>query len=92
MTLRTKLSAKGQVVLPKAVRDALAWQPGQAIEVVQHGGGVTLRAAPTTKGASTEAVLARIWARNPYGGPTVTIEDMDVAVRTAAARRAERSR
>jgi len=90
MTARTTLSAEGQVVLPKAVRDALAWQPGQAIEVVQHSGGVTLRAVPATTGAATGEILARIWARNRHSGPTVTIEDMDAAVRAMAVRRAGR--
>ena len=39
----TKLSAKGQVVLPKNVRDAHGWAPGVEFIVENTPGGVLLR-------------------------------------------------
>ena len=36
------LSPKFQIVIPKEVREALSWKPGQKIEVLQFGDHVTL--------------------------------------------------
>ena len=42
----TTLSSKGQVIIPKSVRDELQWAPGTVFRVVAHGGGVLLTPAP----------------------------------------------
>ena len=39
----TTVSSKGQVVLPKEVRDQLGWKPGTKLQVVASREGVTLR-------------------------------------------------
>jgi AbrB family looped-hinge helix DNA binding protein len=41
--METKLSSKGQVVLPKAVREALDWQAGADLTVEQGDDFVVLR-------------------------------------------------
>lgn len=43
MNAMTKVSAKGQVVIPKAVRDRLHWTSGTPLEVIDGPNGVTLR-------------------------------------------------
>jgi AbrB family looped-hinge helix DNA binding protein len=43
MTAMTKVSAKGQVVIPKDVRDRLRWPQGTELEVVDGPAGVMLR-------------------------------------------------
>ena len=43
--VRTRLSAKGQMVLPKRIRDELGWQPGQEFQVDREGDRVVVRAA-----------------------------------------------
>ena len=43
MNARAKLSVKGQVVIPKDVRDLLKWKSGIDLEVIQRGDSVTLR-------------------------------------------------
>ena len=43
----TKLSSKGQVVLPKAIREALNWPPGADLTVEQGEDCVVLRRKPS---------------------------------------------
>lgn len=40
---RTRISAKGQVVLPKKIRDELGWTRGQELEVETAVDGIVLR-------------------------------------------------
>lgn len=42
----TTLSSKGQVIIPKAVREALQWAPGTVFRVVVCDGGVVLTPEP----------------------------------------------
>jgi AbrB family looped-hinge helix DNA binding protein len=49
---KTRLSSKGQVIIPKAVRDRHGWATGLELEVEDRGDAVVLRPAkpfpPTT--------------------------------------------
>jgi len=48
----TRLSTKGQIVLPKEIRSAHAWGPGTEFTVEETAGGILLRPArrfPPTK-------------------------------------------
>ena len=88
----TRISTKGQLVLPKAVRERHQWASGQVIEVIDVPGGVMLRPkAPIADTLKAHEILARIAARSTYRGPVVTIEEMDEGVRAAAVARYERS-
>lgn len=40
------VGAKGQVVIPKEIRDALGIKPGQEVVFERRGDGVVLRSAP----------------------------------------------
>jgi AbrB family looped-hinge helix DNA binding protein len=47
----TRLSTKGQIILPKGIRDSRAWGPGTEFTVEETGEGILLRPAahfPTT--------------------------------------------
>jgi AbrB family looped-hinge helix DNA binding protein len=77
MNARTRLSAKGQVVLPQSIRTALDWHEGKGLEVVRHGGAVTLRpvpARPRYTAAEAFALLAKI---GPAAVDRVSDEEMD---------------
>jgi AbrB family looped-hinge helix DNA binding protein len=84
----TTLSSKGQVVLPRSVREARGLREGAKFEVIDAGEDIVLRQIgkqrvdfpPTTK----DDLLA---ARIKYDGPPVSIEDMDRAVQEEAKRR-----
>ena len=81
MNAKTTLSAKGQVVIPKDIRDALGLKPGQSLAVIQAAGGVLLRPVSTKSGRSFEEITARIREiAPPWKGPPVSIQEMDAAV------------
>jgi AbrB family looped-hinge helix DNA binding protein len=64
----TRLSSRGQVVLPKRVREANRWDPGQEFEVVQTEEGVLLRPRSPFPETTFEAVCGR----TGYDGPAVS--------------------
>jgi AbrB family looped-hinge helix DNA binding protein len=81
MTKHTKVSAKGQVVIPKDVRDRLHWGPGTELEVVDGPAGVMLRARPSMmKKLPFDEALARLRAVVDYKGPAGTDEDWKEAI------------
>lgn len=83
----TKLSSKGQIVLPKAVREQHGWAPGTEFVVESTPDGVRLRAK--TQFPLTQ--LDQVFGSVPHAGPAKTIEAMDAGIRTAVARRYRRA-
>lgn len=76
MGARTKLSAKGQVMIPKDVRDRLGWAPGTTLEVTEApGGGIGVRKAGPDKPLSFEEATARLRAAADYRGPSFTEDE-----------------
>jgi AbrB family looped-hinge helix DNA binding protein len=73
---RTRLSSKGQVIIPKAVRDRQGWQPGVELEVEDRGDAVVLRRPKPFPPTTFEEVRGCL----KYDGPPATIEEMDEAV------------
>jgi AbrB family looped-hinge helix DNA binding protein len=81
MTKHTKVSAKGQVVIPKDVRDRLHWHPGTELEVVDGPAGVMLRAKPPAiKKRPFKESLARLQAIANYDGPIYSEEAVHAAI------------
>lgn len=80
MNAKTTLSAKGQVVIPKDVRDQLGFTSGQIFDVVPMGGGVFLNPQHKKSGRSFEEIMVGIKARYQHQGPPVSIEEMDEAI------------
>jgi AbrB family looped-hinge helix DNA binding protein len=80
---QTRVSTKGQVVLPKAIRDRRNWTPGTALTIEDRPEGVLLKASPSFAPTKVEDVFGRL-------GPVdraLTIEEMDAAVMAEARRR-----
>jgi len=74
MNAQTKLSAKGQVVIPKGVRDRLGWLQGSSLEVVETGDGVLLRRPRVRKKISVAEASERLRTIIKYEGPPLPIE------------------
>lgn len=72
----TKLSTKGQLVVPKAIRDRHNWKPGTKLTVVDTAEGMLVKAAPLFPLTRIEDVAGCL----KYDGPPVSLEDMDAAV------------
>jgi len=95
MGVEIKLSSKGQVVIPKEMRDALGLKPGQSLDVTRAGGGILLRPTGAKSGRSFEEITANIRALVRYDGPPVSVEEMNRAIAEGwadAARRSDRAR
>jgi AbrB family looped-hinge helix DNA binding protein len=79
----TQLSSKGQVVIPKSVRQAHQWRPGTKFVVEETSGGILIRPLqpfpPTT--------LAGGLGCTGYGGRAKTVKEMQEGVDEAFRRR-----
>jgi AbrB family looped-hinge helix DNA binding protein len=80
----TIMSTKGQVILPKAVRERRKWGVGTRLIVEETPEGVLLRPAPLFAPTNIDEVFGSL----KYKGPAVTIEQMDEGVAAEARRRA----
>jgi AbrB family looped-hinge helix DNA binding protein len=82
-TAKTRISTKGQIVLPKALRDRQGWRPGDELVVEERSEGVMLRREVKYTPSRMEDVFGSL-------GPSdrvVSIEEMNQGVLEEAARR-----
>lgn len=84
----TRLSSKGQVILPKAVREARNWEPGTEFTVEEVDDGVLLRPVKPFKPTTLEEVVGC----TGYKGPARSLEDMERAVARGVRERRARGR
>jgi AbrB family looped-hinge helix DNA binding protein len=85
----TVVSTKGQVILPKAIRDKRHWPAGTRLEVQETPDGVLLKeAAPIFAPTRTEDVYGCL----KHLGPPPTLEEMDAAITAEVKRRYARGR
>ena len=82
----TLLSSKGQVIIPKAVREARRWNPGTRLTVQETHEGVLLKPAAPPEKAALHGGLAAIRSRVNYQGRAVSLQEMDAAVLREAGR------
>ena len=78
----TTLSTKGQVILPKAVRDHRRWVPGTRLVVKDTPDGVLLTPESPFPPTRIEDVVGCL----KYDGPPISIEDMNLGVLEMARR------
>jgi AbrB family looped-hinge helix DNA binding protein len=84
----TVISTKGQVILPKAVRERRQWTPGTRLVVEETAEGVLLKAAPVFAPTRPEEVFASlVGGRRPK-----SLEEMETGIAAEVKRRHARHR
>jgi AbrB family looped-hinge helix DNA binding protein len=79
----TTVSTKGQVILPKAIRQQLRWSPGTRLIVENTPDGVLLRQAELFPETQPKDVYGSL----PHTGAPKTLEEMDAGIAAEARRR-----
>jgi AbrB family looped-hinge helix DNA binding protein len=82
--ITTTVSTKGQVILPKAIRDQRQWSAGTKLIVEETPEGVLLKSLPVFAPTDMTAVFGSL---RPTG-PALSIDDMDAVITAEARRRA----
>jgi len=80
----TTVSTKGQVILPKAIRDQRHWPAGTKLIVEETPEGVLLKSMPVF--ASTD--MAAVFGSLRPTGAAMSIDDMNAVIAEEAKRRA----
>jgi AbrB family looped-hinge helix DNA binding protein len=85
---KTRLSSKGQVVIPKQVRAAHRWSAGQEFVVIDVEDGVLLRAKSPFPASRIDDVAASL----KYAGEPKTLDEMEAAIARGASEHQHGSR
>lgn len=78
--MTTILSRNGRVTIPKPLRDAQLWMPGQHLEVIGVDGGILLRPVHPFVSSTLEQVAASL----RYSGSPKTLAEMEEAIQQGA--------
>ena len=84
----TRLSTKGQIILPKAIRISRDWKPGTAFTIEEAGDGILLRPAVRFPATSLEEVAGCLRSKGKSKSPA----QMSAAVEREVLRRHDRGR
>ena len=76
----TRLSSKGQIIIPKTIRTAHRWKTGVRFAVEDTGDGLLLRPLAVFPETRVDEVIGC----TGYRGPKRTIEDMEAAIAKGA--------
>jgi AbrB family looped-hinge helix DNA binding protein len=84
----TRLSTKGQIIVPKGIRVARAWGPGTEFTVEETGGGILLRPTPHFPNTNLEEVAGCLRSKRKSKTPA----QMRAAIGREVQRRHDRGR
>jgi AbrB family looped-hinge helix DNA binding protein len=76
----TKLSSKGQVIIPKHIRESHHWDTGLELQVIEFEGGILLKPKAPFEKTSVSDVAGCL----QYTGSRKTDEDIQEAMKQAA--------
>jgi antitoxin PrlF len=72
------MTSKGQITVPKDVREALALTPGTKVSFTRNAEGDFVL-------STSRPSLSNLAGRLRYSGPAISLDDMDVAIAEGAA-------
>ncbi len=81
--LITRVSTKGQVILPKSIRQERRWDPGTRLIVEDTPDGVLLKEAPVFDPTRSDNVYGCL----PSTGGPKTLDEMEASIVAEAQRR-----
>jgi len=84
----TRVSAKGQVVLPKSLRESQKWDTGTELAVEAMDGGLFLRALQPFQ----ESTMDQVFGCLEYNGKPRSVSEMDSAIAKETRKRRGRGR
>ena len=76
----TTVSSKGQVVIPREVREAHGWEPGTVLVIEEQGDGILLRSVLVFALTSVEDLLGCV----AYTGEAKSLADMEAGIAEGA--------
>lgn len=76
----TKISSKGQVVIPKSIRKNYGWAPGQELVVIETEDGIVLKPKKPFEETSLDEVAGCL----EFQGRTKTLEEFEEGIRKGA--------
>ncbi len=80
MSQITKLSAKGQIPIPKAIRTARRWKPGMEFVIQLTNEGVLVKPKKEPKREGKTLAIDDLIGIAKYKGPRRSIREMDEGV------------
>ncbi|MBV8202304.1 MAG: AbrB/MazE/SpoVT family DNA-binding domain-containing protein [Acidobacteria bacterium] len=84
--MRTRLSTKGQLIIPKAIRDRHGWSAGSELALEDRGDSIVIRSV----GLSPKTTLEELVGCIGYRGPARSLEDMEAAIARGARQRRDK--
>ena len=80
MSAFTRVSEKGQVVVPKAARERLGWHAGTELEIVESVDAITLRPRRSEGRIGIDEAMARLRDIYRHKGPPLSVEALNWSV------------
>ncbi|MFO1040077.1 MAG: AbrB/MazE/SpoVT family DNA-binding domain-containing protein [Geminicoccaceae bacterium] len=74
---RTRLSSKGQLIIPKDIRDRRGWTAGTELELLDQGDVLVLRRADPPFARTT---FEEVHGCLRYDGPPIALEELDKGI------------
>ena len=81
--MKTRLSTKGQLIIPKEIRDRFGWEAGQEVSLEEGDGFLVLRPVTDLPETSLDALIGCAG----YHGPRRSLEEMEAAISQGARER-----
>ncbi|MCP3959545.1 MAG: AbrB/MazE/SpoVT family DNA-binding domain-containing protein [bacterium] len=78
--MTTRLSTKGQLIIPKKIRDRHGWRSGTELKIEDLGDCLIVRLSD----AAPETTLDELVGCTGYQGPSRTLGDMEAAIAAGA--------